>query len=135
MQTPPPFFQKWPYLHERCPLCWNEWKINFPFCVIFSFWDMVVQNLTTWLKKIHPKRCAMFWNNFFSSRIFLFAIFSFWDMVDFAFNICSELIWDLDKFRILFSAHPNHPFLGALPPSGGEAHYELIMSYISFSAA
>ena len=34
--SPPPSHpQKWPYLRERCPLCW---KINFP---IFSFLDMV----------------------------------------------------------------------------------------------
>ena len=33
--TPPtPPHQKWPYIHETCIMCWNEWKINFP---IFSF--------------------------------------------------------------------------------------------------
>ena len=37
--------QKWPYLHERCVMCWNEWKINFP---IFSFRDMGIQNLPSW---------------------------------------------------------------------------------------
>ena len=37
MQTSP-FPQKWPYLHERCKMCWNEWKIHFP---IFIFWVMI----------------------------------------------------------------------------------------------
>ena len=32
------FFQKWPNLHGRCAMSWNEWKINF---AIFRFWDMV----------------------------------------------------------------------------------------------
>ena len=35
-------FQKWQRLHERCGMCWNEWKIKFPIFTIFSFWDMVV---------------------------------------------------------------------------------------------
>ena len=35
MQTPSPTFQKRSDLHERYPLCWNEWKINYP---IFIFW-------------------------------------------------------------------------------------------------
>ena len=38
MQTPPPTLQKWPYIHERCAMFWNDWKINFP---IFIFWVMV----------------------------------------------------------------------------------------------
>ena len=33
------FLQKWPNLHERCAMYWNEWKLNFPF---FSFWDISV---------------------------------------------------------------------------------------------
>ena len=32
-------FQKWSYIHERCGMCYNEWKINFP---SFCFWGMVV---------------------------------------------------------------------------------------------
>ena len=35
------FLQKWPYLHERCGMCRNKWKINFPIFAIFSLWDMV----------------------------------------------------------------------------------------------
>ena len=36
MHTPlPP--QKWPYLHERCPQCWIEWKFLFQIFLIFSF--------------------------------------------------------------------------------------------------
>ena len=32
-------FLKFSYLHERCGICWNELKNNFP---NFSLWDMVV---------------------------------------------------------------------------------------------
>ena len=32
-----PLLQKWPYLNEKCSLCWSVWKINFP---IFIFWVM-----------------------------------------------------------------------------------------------
>ena len=74
-------------------------KVNSKFA-IFSFWDMVIQNLTSWLNKIHTKRCTMFWNEFFSSWAF-FSIFSFWDMIDFVLNIRSELVWDLGEFRNL----------------------------------
>ena len=35
------FYQKWSNLHERCGMCWNEWKIHFQIFTIFSFWDMV----------------------------------------------------------------------------------------------
>ena len=44
--TPPPLpLQKWPYLHERCVMCWNVWKINFLIFVYFIFRVMV-----KWLK-------------------------------------------------------------------------------------
>ena len=39
--------QKWSNLQERCGMCRNEWKINFP---IFSFWVMV-----DFVLKIHRK--------------------------------------------------------------------------------
>ena len=35
-------FQKSSYLHERCGMCWNEWKINILMFAVFSFWVMVV---------------------------------------------------------------------------------------------
>ena len=65
--------QKWTNLQERCTLCWNELKISFP---ISSFWDMVVQNLTIWLKiKNHPKRCSMLWNGILNPRVFFLCDF------------------------------------------------------------
>ena len=35
------FFQKWPNLHERCGMGWNERKIHFTIFTNF-FWDMAV---------------------------------------------------------------------------------------------
>ena len=32
--------QKWPYLHKRCAMFWNEWKIMYQ---IFSFWAIGCQ--------------------------------------------------------------------------------------------
>ena len=65
-------------------------KINNPtFGIsIFQIWRSKFNHLA---KKIHPKCCAMFWNRFFSSWVYFFAIFSSWDMVDSTFNIRSEL--------------------------------------------
>ena len=40
----------------------------------------------------------MFWKGF-CTEYDNFAIFSFWDMVDFVLNIRGELIWYFDKFR------------------------------------
>ena len=37
MQTHPPLPQEWPYLHERCAQCWNEWKIIFQILSTFFF--------------------------------------------------------------------------------------------------
>ena len=34
MQNLPPTLQFWSCLYERCVMCWNEWKMNFP---IFIF--------------------------------------------------------------------------------------------------
>ena len=57
-------------------------EVNFP---IFISWVMV--HFVDWCLK----RCAMlFWNRFLSSCVFC-AIFCFWDMVDFVFDIHSEL--------------------------------------------
>ena len=51
----PPHTQKWPYLHKKCPLCWNKWKINFPIlmflfmvCIYGRFWciGQIHQNST-----------------------------------------------------------------------------------------
>ena len=77
MQSPPCRYAE-PYLNERYPLCWTEWKINFP---IFIFWIMVacIYNLPVCylnFKVCHrpkknvvvrkwpnlQKRCAMCWN-------------------------------------------------------------------------
>ena len=33
--------QKWPYLHGRWPLCWTEWKINYPIFPFYIFRVMV----------------------------------------------------------------------------------------------
>ena len=44
--------QKWLNSQERCGMCRNEWKINFP---IFSFWVMV-----DFVLKIHRK-FTIFW--------------------------------------------------------------------------
>ena len=33
----PPSPQKWPPLHDRCAMCWNEWKIRFQIFTIFIF--------------------------------------------------------------------------------------------------
>ena len=38
--TPPPLPQKWPYL---CPLCWTEWKINFPIFIFASYGWLYLQ--------------------------------------------------------------------------------------------
>ena len=40
MQTFPPTYQKWLYLHERCAMCWNEWKTNFSI-FIFELWSFL----------------------------------------------------------------------------------------------
>ena len=78
--TPPPPFQKWPYLHERCPLCWTEWKINFPIFIfrvmVYCIYEFQVCHLnfhvchqpkTKIIVQKWPnlkKRCAMLWNGF-----------------------------------------------------------------------
>ena len=86
---PPP--QKWPYLHERCSLCWTEWKINFPIfdflsygCLYlqFSANTLISKCVTDQNKFLHkwPKlheRCAMCWSEWKIN----FAIFSSEDMI------------------------------------------------------
>ena len=39
---PPSFPQKWPYLHERCAMCWNEWKVKFMISN-YLWWIFVVK--------------------------------------------------------------------------------------------
>ena len=75
---------------ERCPLCWNEWKINFP---IFIFWvvvDFVIKIIRIfWF--FWPKRCAMFWNDECRTEFQFFAFFSLRDMADFILKIPIDL--------------------------------------------
>jgi len=47
-----PSHEKWPSLHKRCAMCWNEWKIIFQIFPIFSFWVIVVRDVTIRLQKI-----------------------------------------------------------------------------------
>ena len=83
---PPP--QKWTNFPERCAMCWSEWKINFPIFISQVIVDFV-DNFPVFLPTTNvKKRCTMFWNGFPSSRVF-YAIFSFWDMDDFVFDIHS----------------------------------------------
>ena len=66
--SPPP--QKWPYLHDKCPHCWIEWKI--------IFGHLKWPNL--------HRRCGLIWQWFFCSWFFFCATFSFWDMIDFVYR-------------------------------------------------
>ena len=134
----------WEKDHERCPLSWTEWKINFPISAIFMVWVMVdfvynlpvchlnfqchlfssvlptkkiccrsevVQNLTNWLKKNHPKRWTMLLKQiFFCDLLFM----TLWDKLDFVLNICSALVWDLDEFRIYIMLGGSAPRLWKL---------------------
>ena len=64
-----PHPRKWADLDERCPLCWNEWKIKFP---IFIFWVMVdcVYNFR-WRNLI--SKCVADQITFFPSKVVKFA--------------------------------------------------------------
>ena len=88
------------------------YEINsFPF---FSFWDMAPN---TWIftkkwpklpKKMYiPKNCAMFWNEC-RTDFKIFAIFSFWDMVDFVLKVLSEL-WTRAVSQVKICTHPPPP--------------------------
>jgi len=97
MQTSPSSFpQKWLYLHERCPLCWNGWKINFPihgwFCLQFS-WHTLISKRVTDKKKMYLKVAIFTWKmrKVLKRMKNRFCIFSFWDVIDFVL-----------KFRIFF---------------------------------
>ena len=74
-------FQKWSYLHERCGMCWNDWKINFP---IFSFWDMVVFYTQDWAfpqpRICSPPPAPQFWSILkkISSQMMRTVIFFCW---------------------------------------------------------
>ena len=69
--------QKWPDLHERYAMCWNEWNINFLIFGIFIFGDMIVQNLTVWLNKNSFPKIAQCSERIFLVLEFFFVIFSF----------------------------------------------------------
>ena len=130
MQTPPPstslkgghngvLFQKsWAMLYCASYYCFFYrpnfffYEINsFPF---FSFWDMAPN---TWIftkkwpklpKKMYiPKNCAMFWNEC-RTDFKIFAIFSFWDMVDFVLKVLSEL-WTRAVSQVKICTHPPPP--------------------------
>ena len=63
MQTSPP---------QWYAMFWNEWKINFSFFFNPWFCSQFPSVFTDqiWRRKKCLKRCAMFWNGFFSSWIF-----------------------------------------------------------------
>ena len=98
MQTGPLYSQKWSELYERCVMCWNEWKINFPIFVFLILWviNAFVRNFQVFLtdpnKIRHLKRCAMFWIGFSYSWFFFCAILCFWDEVDFVFNSMVNIV-------------------------------------------
>ena len=46
-----PSHEKWPSLHKRCVMCWNEWKIMYRIFPIFNFWVIVARELTIRLQK------------------------------------------------------------------------------------
>jgi len=68
MQTPshpPPKF--WSHCHERCAMCWNEWKIHFPF---FSFSELSWKFIENWghlSTKMTITRKIKIWNLIFLS--------------------------------------------------------------------
>ena len=66
-------------------------------------------------KKKHFKRYAL--KRIFKFIGFFYAIFSFWDMVDFVLNIHSVLVYDLDEFKEKFMLGELHP---PKPPFHGE---------------
>ena len=55
--------QKWSDIQERCPQCWDKWKIVFPFYGIHIFWVMIdfannflqIRNLFCSIWKSKPK--------------------------------------------------------------------------------
>ena len=60
---------------------------------------MVVQNLTSWLKKIVPRDAQCSETDILVQEFFFsVAMFSYYDMVEFLLNIRSELAWDLRDF-------------------------------------
>ena len=85
---PRPFPQMWLDLHERCPKCWNEWKINFSISVMYSFSRYNRSNLTIWLKKSWSQMMRNVLNRFFLYTSF-FSIFSLWVIVDLLFYLRS----------------------------------------------
>ena len=99
----PPSPQKWPYLYKRCPLCWTEWKVNFPIFIfrvmVDCIYNLLVCHLNFYVRhrpkknsyicgQIYRKdRCAsvLLWDGFFLTSYFFCATYSFWDMVDFIY--------------------------------------------------
>ena len=83
--------QKWPKkLCCRSEVATFSWKMRNVLkrmkniIPIFSFWDMVVQNLTSWLKKKFISKDAQCSETDILVQEFFFVMFfSFWDMVDF----------------------------------------------------
>ena len=120
MQTLPP--KKWPYWNKLCAKRWNLWKNNFRFS---NFWDMVyfvlniLRKLTkislTVVKKICPKRCALFWN---ACKIYfpIFAIFIFWVMVNFVLKILRKL--GLESFLRTWFRNANQSYPISSWPEG-----------------
>ena len=92
------FLQNWTNLHERCEMCWHEWKINFQ---IFSFWDMIIFVLKIvnfrWIFTITEK-----WKSE-KSAIWFFRFFFFelwWKFIEIHFSSASTecLDWVRDPY-------------------------------------
>ena len=85
--------QKWSDFHERCAMCWNEWYIN-NVIFIFKLWLIFFTTFKCFyrpcmVKNIVSKYAQCFETDFCVLEFF-FATFSFWDIVDFVFDIHSE---------------------------------------------
>ena len=48
------FFKKWSNLHEWCRMCWNEWKIIFPF-LFFEIWSTFYSKWFNFLRSLSSK--------------------------------------------------------------------------------